>query len=62
MGGVILFGLFVLALVALVGPALRARAKSRREGRRQAAHDDVVRRLEEHRPRLPEPGDEADSD
>lgn len=49
MGAVILFGLFVLAVVALISPALRARMQSRREHRRQSAHEEVVRRLDNHR-------------
>ena len=47
MGGFILFGLFVLVVVALVSPALRARAQSRRDDRRRAAHEEVVRRLDD---------------
>ncbi len=58
MGGFILFGLFVLVIVLLVSPALRARAQSRREHRRQAAHEEVVRRLDDHRRRLPDRGED----
>lgn len=47
MGGIILFGLFVLVIVALISPALRARAQSRRDERRRAAHEEVVRRLDD---------------
>lgn len=63
MGGVILFGLFVVLLVVLVTPALRARAAARREDRRQAAHDEVVRQLDDHRKRLPDSDrDKSDPD
>lgn len=62
MGGVILFGLFVGLLVALVMPALRARAKARREDLRHAAHEEVVRRLDDHRKSLPDKRDRSDPD
>ncbi len=63
MGGIILFGLFVLAIFALVSPALRARMAARREHRRHAAHEEVVRRLDDHRRSIPDrSGDDRDAD
>lgn len=51
MGGLILLFLFLLGLVILVTPALRARARAREEREVNAAHEEVLRRLEVHRKR-----------
>lgn len=62
MGGVILFGIFVVVVALLVAPAMRARAKARRESRSQAAHEEVVRRLDDQSRRLPGKDDDSPSD
>lgn len=62
MGGVILFGIFVVVVALLLAPALRARAQARRESRSQAAHDEVVRRLDDQSRRLPDKDDGSTSD
>ena len=49
MGDVILFFLFVLAIVILITPALRARGRKRRDDVVQSAHEAVISRLEDHR-------------
>jgi flagellar biosynthesis/type III secretory pathway M-ring protein FliF/YscJ len=51
MGGLIFILLVALAVFALVSPALRARAKARREDIERAAEEAVVRRLDDHRRR-----------
>ena len=51
MGGLILLFLFLLGLVILVTPALRARARMREEREVNVAHEEVLRRLELHRKR-----------
>ena len=49
MGGVILVGLLVVAVVILILPALRAREESRKTDYRREAHEAVVRKLNDHR-------------
>ena len=58
MGGIILFGLFVLVIVALISPALRARAQAHRDDRRRAAHEEVVRRLDRPTRSIPDQSDD----
>lgn len=57
MGGIIFIGLVVLAILVLLSPAIRERARRRRDEISDAAAEAVVKRLEDRRaPRLP--GDE----
>ncbi len=58
MGGVILVFLLAIAIVILVTPALRARARGKREEVAKSAHDAVVSRLEDHRKRKAQPADD----
>ena len=51
MGGIILIGLIAILIVLLITPAVRARAKERREAVDRTAHETVVSRLEDHRRR-----------
>jgi hypothetical protein len=51
MGGVILVGLLAVLIVILITPALRSRAKEKREEVDRTAHEAVVSRLEDHRRR-----------
>jgi type II secretory pathway pseudopilin PulG len=51
MGGIILVGLIAVLIVILITPALRARAKEKREEVDRTAHEAVVSRLEDHRRR-----------
>ena len=51
MGGVILVFLLAIAIVILVTPALRARAREKRDDVAKTAHDAVISRLEDHRKR-----------
>jgi hypothetical protein len=59
MGGIILIGLVAIVIVILITPALRARAKEKRDEVAKTAHDAVVSRLEDHRRRK---GQSADAD
>lgn len=58
MGGVILVFLLGLAIVILVTPALRARARERRDEVAKSAHDAVISRLEDHRKRKAQSADD----
>lgn len=58
MGGLILAFLLGVVVVILVTPALRARARARRERVQDAAHEAVIRRLDDHRKRR-RPGDDV---
>jgi type II secretory pathway pseudopilin PulG len=58
MGGVILVFLLAIAIVILVTPALRARARAKRDEVAKSAHDAVVSRLEDHRKRKAQPADD----
>lgn len=51
MGGIIFVGLLAIIIVILVTPALRARAREKREEVDRTAHEAVVSRLEDHRRR-----------
>jgi hypothetical protein len=51
MGGIILVALIAVLIVILIRPALRARAKEKREEADRTAHEAVVSRLEDHRRR-----------
>ena len=51
MGGIILVGLLAILIVVLITPALRARAKEKREAVDRTEHEAVVSRLEDHRRR-----------
>ncbi len=57
MGGIILVVLVAIVVVILVTPALRARAKQKREAVDRTAHETVVSRLEDHRRRRNDPAD-----
>jgi len=59
MGGLILLFLFLLGLVILLTPALRARARMQEERDVNVVHEEVLRRLELHRKRR---DGEADGD
>ncbi len=58
MGGVILVFLLGLAIVILVTPALRARAREKRDDVAKSAHDAVISRLEDHRKRKAQSADD----
>lgn len=58
MGGIILVFLLGLAIVILVTPALRARAREKRDDVAKSAHDAVISRLEDHRKRKTQSADE----
>jgi hypothetical protein len=58
MGGVILVFLLAIAIVILVTPALRARAREKRDDVAKTAHDAVISRLEDHRKRKAQPADD----
>jgi FtsZ-interacting cell division protein ZipA len=58
MGGVILVFLLAIAIVILVTPALRARAREKRDDVAKTAHDAVISRLEDHRKRKAQSADE----
>jgi len=58
MGGVILVFLLAIAIVILVTPALRARARGKRDEVAKSDHDAVVSRLEDHRKRKAQPADD----
>ena len=51
MGGIIFIGLLAIVIVILITPALRARAREKREQGEPTAHEAVVSRLEDHRRR-----------
>ena len=51
MGGIIFIGLLAIIIVLLVTPALRARAREKREEVDRTAHEAIVSRLEDHRRR-----------
>lgn len=51
MGGLILVFLLALVVVILLTPALRERARKRRDEVAEAAHEAVIRRLDDHRKR-----------
>jgi hypothetical protein len=55
MGGIVLVFLLAMVVVILVTPALRARAKERREAVDRTDHETVVSRLEDHRRRRNDP-------
>jgi len=57
MGGVILILIVAVVVVILVTPAMRARAKERREAVDRTDHEAMVSRLEDHRRRRNDPGD-----
>lgn len=57
MGGVILVFILAMLVVILLTPALRARAKEKRETVDGSAHEAVVSRLEDHRRRRNDPAD-----
>jgi hypothetical protein len=50
MGGVILAGLVIVAVLLLLSPAMRARGLRRREEVEAAAAEAVLKRLEDGRP------------
>lgn len=58
MGGVILVFLLAVAIVILVTPALRARAREKRDEVAKTAHDAVISRLEDHRKRKAQSADD----
>jgi beta-lactamase regulating signal transducer with metallopeptidase domain len=51
MGGLILFFLFVTAVVILLTPAMQAGGRRSRDEVERAAHEAVLRRIEDHRRR-----------
>jgi hypothetical protein len=51
MGGIILIALMALLIVILITPAIRRRAKQKRDEGDPTAHEAVVSRLEDHRRR-----------
>ena len=51
MGGIILIALVAILIVVLITPALRARAREKREKADSTAHEAVVSKLEDHRRR-----------
>jgi hypothetical protein len=61
MGGVILIVLVGLAVVILLTPAMRARARERRNEVAKAAEDAVVRRIEDHKEWRGGPGADSSS-
>ena len=58
MGGIILVFLLAIAIVILVTPALRARAREKRDEVAKSAHDAVISRLEDHRRRKTQSADD----
>ena len=58
MGGIILVFLLAIAIVILVTPALRARAREKRGEVAKSAHDAVISRLEDHRRRKTQSADD----
>jgi hypothetical protein len=58
MGGVILIFLLGLAIVILVTPALRGRGRKQRDDVAKTAHEAVISRLEDHRRRKAQSGDD----
>jgi hypothetical protein len=51
MGGVILILLLGIAIVILLTPAIRARARKQRDDIAESAHEAVIKRLDDHRAR-----------
>jgi hypothetical protein len=58
MGGAILIVIVGLVILLLLTPAMRARAARRRDEIETAAHDAVVRRLEDEREKRARPRDD----
>jgi hypothetical protein len=58
MGGIILALLLGMVIVILVTPALRARGRKQRDDVAQTAHEAVIKRLDDHRSRRSNPGDD----